>query len=433
MSIKFVAKIKLLLFLMLPFAIIFKLITMSKNTLFLIAFLAFVIIPSQKKESDTLITKKMIIGSLKENVKVAVKVNEKCQLEGLQSFDPIHDYLAKVAIVTDYLFCNNGIPNMFFEIYDGYEFKYVRDIDITFPDNYDKENLKVVLSKRSPEEKDFVHKNVNRMADFVKDFGEDQEEEEISDNVGEALQPFIEVEKYGLGIIKYNATDDYASTGAAFKIFNPTKKTIKYIWFTVAGENAVGDLVKSGGIYYKTLKGIGPVESYGIGSWSFDYVWFTDIIEYLKISTIKIQYMDGSIKTIKYNSSMYIGENAYDNLNITSTKKSEFEKKQKAKNILSNNQNVFSEVDIDPEFPGGNTFFKSKIKENITVGKYGKSEFTFIVEKDGTISDITAIGDNDSLNAEIIHAIKSIKNIWSPAKINSAPVRYRYKSLINID
>ena len=253
----------------------------------------------------------------------------------------------------------------------------------------------------------------------------------ISEELKEALLPFIEIEKYGLGFIKFNATDDYSSTGASFSIFNPSKKTIKYIWFTVAGENAVGDLVKIGkDTYYKTLKGIGPVKSGGIGEWSFDYVWLTDIVEYLKISTIKIQYMDGTFKTIKYNSNMYIGETAYENAVLALNKKDEVEESKYFPEVTKNDPTIFSDVEQLAEFPGGINAFRNKYSSsfnsmNLTNGSKGimKTEISFVIEKDGSISDVKAIGDNTDYNNESIRTIKSIKNRWSPAKIKSIPVR----------
>ncbi len=142
--------------------------------------------------------------------------------------------------------------------------------------------------------------------------------------------------------------------------------------------------------------------------------------------------MDGSIKTIKYNKTMYIGESAYENFISAVNKEEELTKKQSERNLLKNGSNIFEEVELTPEFPGGQNSFISQIKSNLIQNEYGKSEFSFIIEKDGSISNIDAIGDNEILNKDIIQSIKNIKYKWIPAKINSTPVRYHYKSLINI-
>lgn len=259
-----------------------------------------------------------------------------------------------------------------------------------------------------------------------------------NDDLREAMQPFIKNEKYGLGIIKYAATDDYSSTGATFTIYNSSKKTIKYIWFTVAGENAVGDLVKTGGVYYKTLKGIGPTKSLDFGQWSFDYVWLTDIVEYLKLSTIKIQYMDGTFKTVKYSDNLYIGEAAYERAllaisnkdkqaNVIENHKKEFD------DVSEDDQTVFTEVEQSAEYPGGlgalrkafiDSFDTSEMSPENTKARV---ELTFVIEKDGSISDVKANGSNDEFNKEAIRTMKRMRPIWSPALINFVKVRSIYK------
>ncbi|WP_430827246.1 energy transducer TonB [Chryseobacterium indologenes] len=258
----------------------------------------------------------------------------------------------------------------------------------------------------------------------------------IRDELREAMLPFIENEKYGLGIIKYAATDDYSSTGASFTIYNSSKKTIKYIWFTVAGVNAVGDLVKTGGVYNKTLKGIGPTESKEFGQWSFDYVWLTDIVEYIKLSTIKIQYMDGTFKTVKYNDNLFIGETAYERAitAINNSRKAETEANNKNDylSVSENDNTVFSKTERSAEFPGGYGALRKRIIDNFDTSQMNaesvksKTELSFIIEKDGTISDVKANGENEEFNKEAIRSIKSIKSKWAPAQINSVKVRSSY-------
>lgn len=50
----------------------------------------------------------------------------------------------------------------------------------------------------------------------------------------------------------------------------------------------------------------------------------------------------------------------------------------------------------------------------------------FVIESDGKVSDVTSIGDNDDFNKEGERVIRSIKNIWTPAKLNGDPVRFIY-------
>lgn len=407
--------------------------------LFILFFIAPILSFSQQSEIDTVLLSKMIIANVNTDFPVGKKINADCTLGDTQFYRSIHSEAPKLAQVTDYILCNNGTPNMFFEIYDGNDFLYVKDKDLQFTRDTDVDNIKVTLSRRTPEEKSFVRSNVQGLVDYAEEYFIEKKEEELSAEKSEALKPFFETEKYGLGFVKYNATSGYSSTGASFKIFNPSKKTIKYIWFTVAGENAVEDLVKlPGGNYYTTLKGIGPIESYGFGSWEFEHVWFTDIIEYLRISTVKIQYMDGSVRTVKYNENMYIGEKALERVNEVSDREEKLEKektsvqKQNSVTVIDQSK-IYEEVEQLPEFPGGVNSFRSKVNSSFDTsmmkGDEGqvKTEVSFIVEKDGAISDVKANGTNQDFNAEAVRTIKTIKNKWVPAKINGQAVRYRFR------
>lgn len=94
---------------------------------------------------------------------------------------------------------------------------------------------------------------------------------------------------------------------------------------------------------------------------------------------------------------------------------------------------VYTEVEQLAEFPGGINSFRSKVGNSFDIsvmeGDEGtvKSEITFVVERDGSITDVKASGSNKDFNAEAIRTVKSIKNKWSPAKINGKAVRYRFR------
>ena len=94
---------------------------------------------------------------------------------------------------------------------------------------------------------------------------------------------------------------------------------------------------------------------------------------------------------------------------------------------------VYSEVEQIAEFPGGINSFRSKVQNSfdgsVMDGDEGlvKTEVTFIVERDGSITDVKASGSNRTFNDEAIRTVKSIKNKWTPAKINGQAVRYRFR------
>ncbi|KIA82324.1 energy transducer TonB [Kaistella solincola] len=94
---------------------------------------------------------------------------------------------------------------------------------------------------------------------------------------------------------------------------------------------------------------------------------------------------------------------------------------------------VYTEVEQLAEFPGGINKFRSTVGNNfdtsVMSGDEGtvKTEVIFVVERDGSITDVKANGPNSDFNAEAIRTVKSIKNKWTPAKINGKSVRYRYR------
>ena len=394
---------------------------------------------SQMSDEETALWKKMIIGFVEKDVIVGKSIDDKCNLVSQSAFISLLKEYPTTTIVTDYILCNNGSPNLFFEIYDGVSFKYVKTSDVSFNEKIDKDNLKVQFATMSPEEKKFLKDNVGNMANLMRQTEHSISVDKKADEMFETLEPFHLAKKQGIGFITYHPTSNYGITGATFKVYNPSPKTIKYIWFTIAGENAVEDLVRlSNGKYYTTVKGIGPVESEAISTWSFDNIWLSDIIEYLRISTIKIQYMDGSVKSLKYNDEMYIGTAAYDEFNKASDDYEDLKNTEIKKSVVINGNEIYTTVDQRAEFPGGINAFRNKISSTLNQENFKnysgtlKSELSFVVNQDGSISDIKAIGSNSQFNIECEKAVKLITNKWAPAKINGEKVKSVYSLPVTV-
>lgn len=98
----------------------------------------------------------------------------------------------------------------------------------------------------------------------------------------------------------YDESEYSQGTSVELNYINPTKKTIKYIWTTFVGYNAVDDPIIDNlkGVKNITVKSIGPIAPNESGSYVFEYVWHTDLVSTAKITNIKVQYMDGTFKTI---------------------------------------------------------------------------------------------------------------------------------------
>ena len=62
------------------------------------------------------------------------------------------------------------------------------------------------------------------------------------------------------------------------------------------------------------LRGIGPIAPGETASYSKDYMWMTDVVESFRISSIKLEYTDGSSKVVSDVKSIRISERDYDAL-----------------------------------------------------------------------------------------------------------------------
>ncbi|MPS73945.1 MULTISPECIES: energy transducer TonB [Epilithonimonas] len=93
---------------------------------------------------------------------------------------------------------------------------------------------------------------------------------------------------------------------------------------------------------------------------------------------------------------------------------------------------VYESVDQNAEFPGGTNAFRSKFSNNFDSGSLEgegtlKTEITFVVEKDGSLTQVKATGPNSDFNREAEATVKGIKTKWTPGKVNGQPVRSRFR------
>jgi TonB family protein len=86
-----------------------------------------------------------------------------------------------------------------------------------------------------------------------------------------------------------------------------------------------------------------------------------------------------------------------------------------------------------PEFPGGMTAMMQFLAENVCypeaaekAGTQGRVIATFIVEKDGSITNIKIVKSvSKELDAEAKRVIEAMPN-WKPGKQSGEPVRVKY-------
>lgn len=97
------------------------------------------------------------------------------------------------------------------------------------------------------------------------------------------------------------------------------------------------------------------------------------------------------------------------------------------------NDMVFDVVEVMPQFPGGQIAMLKYIMENMKYpeqamkeGIQGRVAVSFIVEKDGSISDVKPIlSVHPLLNKEAVRVVESMPK-WTPGKQNGKPVRVRF-------
>ena len=99
---------------------------------------------------------------------------------------------------------------------------------------------------------------------------------------------------------------------------------------------------------------------------------------------------------------------------------------------------IYSSIEKEAVFSKGNAEFQRLIAENFRLKKIRANslitcEIKFIVERDGTLNNITATGENESFNKEAIRAVTKIKEKWIPATINGQAVRERFKIPLTIN
>lgn len=96
------------------------------------------------------------------------------------------------------------------------------------------------------------------------------------------------------------------------------------------------------------------------------------------------------------------------------------------------------ELDKKPEFPGGINKFYAFVGNNfekpeLESGQIMKIYVSFVIEKDGSMSDIKVLQDPGfGLGKEAIRVLKSLKTKWTPGIIDNQAVRTAYSLPISV-
>ena len=106
----------------------------------------------------------------------------------------------------------------------------------------------------------------------------------------------------------------------------------------------------------------------------------------------------------------------------------------------SGNDEIYVAVEHPAEFPGGLDAFYAYVKANIHYPEQaikdnvqGKVYVTFVVEKDGSLTDIKVMqGIGDGCDEEAVRLIKASPK-WNPGEQNGVIVRQQYTVPVNFD
>lgn len=90
---------------------------------------------------------------------------------------------------------------------------------------------------------------------------------------------------------------------------------------------------------------------------------------------------------------------------------------------------------VPAEYPGGNNELRKKISYSFDLSSLDnqngiiKGDVFITVDENGKASGINAAGENEKFNTEAVRVAKLVAEnvIWTPAKIDGKPVRYKYK------
>ena len=100
--------------------------------------------------------------------------------------------------------------------------------------------------------------------------------------------------------------------------------------------------------------------------------------------------------------------------------------------LLRDDSTIFSNVDVDPQYPGGIDSVYTWIAHHFDYSGMGeccvtgKVYVSFIVETDGSITDVVKIRDIGCRIADRVVNAVSIMPQWIPGKLNDKVVRVRY-------
>ncbi|AWH83721.1 hypothetical protein HYN59_00695 [Flavobacterium album] len=94
---------------------------------------------------------------------------------------------------------------------------------------------------------------------------------------------------------------------------------------------------------------------------------------------------------------------------------------------------VYAHVQLQPEFPGGMKAFYKYISDNFKPNKGGKMLVTFVVEADGSVTEVKIVkGINAKWDKKLYKIIENSPK-WEPGSQDGKPIRASYRLPLTIN
>lgn len=114
-------------------------------------------------------------------------------------------------------------------------------------------------------------------------------------------------------------------------------------------------------------------------------------------------------------------------------------KNYKEEEVIEDENKIYNSVglEIHPSFPGGMFKFHQFIDENYKKSNkrptlQGKVYASFVIEKDGSLSDIKILRDIGSYSGDELLRVLKLSPKWSPGKQNGKNVRTLYSVVVPV-
>lgn len=121
------------------------------------------------------------------------------------------------------------------------------------------------------------------------------------------------------------------------------------------------------------------------------------------------------------------------------TKITDLQKDKNGKVILQDENAIYIPIDIEikPEFPGGRVKFNHFLDDNYKKSNkrptiQGKLFATFIIERDGSLSNINVLRDIGHGTGEELIRVLKLSPRWKPGKLSNKEVRTLYSLVFPI-